>query len=1394
MRRTILSVLFFFVLASFAYAVPSAPTLSPASGVYPAAEQLSVQLSADEGATIYYTLDGSRPTTSSLRYSEPLTLENGLDDGPNAISRINTGDANDAYDPWYAPASPPRTIPVLRAMAYKDGEASEIVTASYLLGETATRYGATPIFSICAEWMDLFNEDDNLEPKGIYVNKYLLDKRKVPNCHAEMFAQGARRLSSWVELRIQGTSTASRPKKSLRLTGYNGFDGKKRAFDYPFFPGKTNTFYSTIVLRLGGNDWGDSLLRDQLAQAIGKHGIVDVQYGNACIVFLNGVYWGVHEIRERWEDGYFEFQHGGLLGEKGGEYTLLEYGHSDPAVDTGWEDDANTAVNDFMSILSILRSWNNDLSQAWRYSQITNRVNPDSNLQHFGISLFTGNLDWPQNNQRFWRTFGTGIGKGGDPLNDGRWNWTFHDMDFAFTLPFDYVPDYSNRLSSAHDAYTAIHENEGPYAGIFIPDSARIFNAFLSNSDFRSRYLNYVYLHLATAWRPDVTTEVMNEHAARFREAGMDENGLRWRLPQNEADWQSELNAIRDYLLARPKAFSWHTRKRLNYSTNNTLVLNKDGSGQIDIAGFRLHPDTLPGFSGFPAAIPFPADVPVTLTAIPGNGMTFEGWYETTANLPPAPPVPVASDKAANYSQWDNSSRPNHGTGWGNWTVEASGVENAGVFMARSAMPIHGESDNGSSFGLYAHTADFITVRRSLAEGRTLDIGQTLSVDVGFGIAGGNGGAGLAFLGADGAQRPVELILTDEAPAGTAYRLYLNGTAYLLDNFPHIVGAPIKVALSRTSQTGYTLRLLRAGYTYATTFTLPETSITGLRFFKNPYGDSADGYNFYFNNLRLAQDTFASEAPLPRHAADTIVFFEDANQFYNWTLWTEGAGGSWQNGQRLSNVGRPSFGLWANNGGSVKQQRAFGFTLNTNTTLSFDFQNNALKNEGGATGVNLLTSSGESFTLLAAKGAANYQLYTGGQAMDTGVSVISTGIHVEVTPLSAGRLRVLINATELNVDAESAIQGIEFFNSNVGEGAECDVFFNNILICSPNGTQPPPAPELERQTVFSETGLNQANWTFQTGENAGTWVAASSGIGENAFGLWANSGEQSAAVRSFGFVLAKDHMVSFQFQHGQLSDEFSSVGWELLDASGSSVCGMLAGRGDAHYWLFTPQDLVETTVGSTTSPQTFSITFLDDQQVSIAGQELTLPARATGIRFWNATAGSGGSSDMFFNHVTVTAPNSQTAQQALSRAVETLLSTNAVFSITPSANRSILARFAPAALPSAYQQWAQENDIEDLYGYHPETGLSYAEEFLREIHQVQTLHSGGENNQYFVVPTAAYGIQNEIQVNTNLLNGTTWRQPTQEELLAVPGATNTYQVMPPNGGLLAIRLRLLPMD
>jgi Chitobiase/beta-hexosaminidase C-terminal domain/Legume lectin domain len=84
--------------------VVSTPTFSPAAGTYTSAQFVTIS-DATSGATIYYTINGSAPTSSSTAYTGPITVSS--TETLEAIA-VATGDSNSAVaSAAYTISSPP---------------------------------------------------------------------------------------------------------------------------------------------------------------------------------------------------------------------------------------------------------------------------------------------------------------------------------------------------------------------------------------------------------------------------------------------------------------------------------------------------------------------------------------------------------------------------------------------------------------------------------------------------------------------------------------------------------------------------------------------------------------------------------------------------------------------------------------------------------------------------------------------------------------------------------------------------------------------------------------------------------------------------------------------------------------------------------------------------------------------------------------------------------------------------------------------------------------------------------------------------------------------------------------------------------------------------------------
>ena len=103
------------------------PTFSPKAGRYAEAQTVSISC-ATEGATIYYTTDGSAPSTSSTVFTAPITISE---------------------------------TTVVKAMAVADGEESKVASAKYTIGASTSNPNTTTF--------RLVESTDDLEPGMRYI-------------------------------------------------------------------------------------------------------------------------------------------------------------------------------------------------------------------------------------------------------------------------------------------------------------------------------------------------------------------------------------------------------------------------------------------------------------------------------------------------------------------------------------------------------------------------------------------------------------------------------------------------------------------------------------------------------------------------------------------------------------------------------------------------------------------------------------------------------------------------------------------------------------------------------------------------------------------------------------------------------------------------------------------------------------------------------------------------------------------------------------------------------------------------------------------------------------------------------------------------------------------------
>ena len=518
-------------------------------------------------AEVYYTTDGSYPDDSSQLYEGSIYVDD------------NT---------------------ILRAIATKQGWLnSRPSTHSYLFDYT----GDLPVVSLSTNPEHFWDNDSGIYVMGPnasnqfpYFEANFWQDWERP-IHIEMFEpDGELTFSIDAGVKIYGNFSRAFPQKSLTIFARSAYG--YTSIDYQIFPEKDIENFEAIILRNSGNDYNNTHFRDGLVSILADRAGATAQAYRPAVVYLNGEYWGIQNIREKINEHFlasrFAIDPENIDMLEGDNQVI----HGDPA--------------HYLDLLNFIEA--NDMTESENYSVVTSAMNVDNFIRYNITQIFVDNWDWPGNNIKYWRS----------RTPDGRWHWILFDADFAFGL---FTPG-----GYAHNMLQFATNPDGPSETIWgwdpwwpnPPWSTFLLRTLLENESFKNDFINYFADHLNTTFRPDEILSVVDNITDEL--AGeMPEHTSRWDL--NLAWWYNNVNALRNFIFYR-NAFMWsHIQSYFNLAGTYQLHLDMDGgSGSININSINAY--------NFPWQGQYFDQIPIQIQAVPAPGFQFVGWagLNTTSN------------------------------------------------------------------------------------------------------------------------------------------------------------------------------------------------------------------------------------------------------------------------------------------------------------------------------------------------------------------------------------------------------------------------------------------------------------------------------------------------------------------------------------------------------------------------------------------------------------------------------------------------------------------------------------------------------------------------------------------------------------------------------------------
>ena len=532
------------------------PVFSQKGRVFTTNQTITLALSlpddAPEGTQIRYSLDGSEPTERSPKYTNPLTFN---------------------------------STRVVRAKLFCSGCISpRSKTESYIFHGRAQDM---IVISIATDDKYLNDNRIGILVEGTYQSgkkNYEFDWRRPINI--EMFENSGEEsfINQLCETRVQGGATRSNKMKSLAVYANKRF-GTKR-LEHEFFPTQKPglTEFKSLVLRNSGNDFDYLYMRDAVIQrSMALRQDLDWQAWRPAIVYINGKYDGMRNIRERSNEDNIYTNYDGLE-----DIDLLE----------NWTELKEGTMDNWNEFAAFYNEHGHTMAE---YAE---RMDCIEFINLMAMNLYYNNQDFPGNNIVAWRPRAEG----------GKWRWIAKDTDFGLGL-YGSSPTYNTIEWLYNNAYDPDRSWGNTY------EATRLFRRLMEDADFKREFIDRCAIYMGDFMNYAGTHEVWDPMYEMIKNEYPHHRKL---INEWWPDYQQEMNSINNWLNQRTGSFYTQLKNFYNLGTLIDMKVNNSVDDDVlqDVPfyfnGVKLTKGVFDG--------KFFQNRSVTLEGMAANGKKVTGW------------------------------------------------------------------------------------------------------------------------------------------------------------------------------------------------------------------------------------------------------------------------------------------------------------------------------------------------------------------------------------------------------------------------------------------------------------------------------------------------------------------------------------------------------------------------------------------------------------------------------------------------------------------------------------------------------------------------------------------------------------------------------------------------
>ncbi|SOD16203.1 Fn3 associated [Fibrobacter sp. UWB16] len=559
--------------------VPAADMSGLKAGFYNDAFTLNPP-ALEDGVKLRCTTDGSVPTENSPEFNSPKTIDHSM---------------------------------AFRCATFKKSALSnKVTTRTFFVDEDVVKMPVVAISVDSSFFREHYIKTSCDAPKGCKDSAGLYADVELP-IHVEYFEKGSSTKdgATWemdAGISLMGGYSRLNDKKSVSIHLREGYEDG--SVNYPLFETRkgVNDKYRAFNLRNNGNRFVSDYIEDAMGGALLEGTSVDYQRSRQVVVFYNGKYYGIHDMRERFNKHYVETNY------------KIESSSVNFIKHLGQEVEASNGTTDaYLAMLSFVAK--NDFSgeNNANYATVKTMLDVGNLADYMAAEIYIHNGDWPNNNVRAWSA------------PEHPWKFMVYDLDHGF----DWTWGVNNKeFTQETNMFEWIKKGggnkpckvEGCFANLYIqliknPEFKRMFinrSAVMFNS-----YTNFANVtKIVNAMTATIDADEMTRDLAKFKQ------DQKWYENSCGHGFDKTGSCMKEWAEKRDPKVIREYEEEFGLSGTASVTIAASGKGTVLMEGAAL-PNGATSYKG-----KFFVGNPILLTAVPDAGSVFTGWSDGVTDNP----------------------------------------------------------------------------------------------------------------------------------------------------------------------------------------------------------------------------------------------------------------------------------------------------------------------------------------------------------------------------------------------------------------------------------------------------------------------------------------------------------------------------------------------------------------------------------------------------------------------------------------------------------------------------------------------------------------------------------------------------------------------------------------